>query len=727
MVHLLSLLAAALASIDPIFTPVNGVPPAHPSSVAGPRPAAGTLVRTDVEALRAALLAAPDHQPEIPLAQSGIIIELPNPSGEPVACFVSRSPVMAPELQALFPQIQTYLVQSTDGTATGRFEVTQRGLTAKLRTPDGTWMIDLWQSADPNHIITYWMHDLQGTTDMVCETTPGVHGHASTVPDPDPNAEPNTPGGFGERALQSLRNVRLAAACTGEFGLYHSTIQGHEPNVADPLAAIVTMVARTNVVYEQDVAVHFNLVANNELIIFTDPATDPYDASCGGGGGADCSGPLLGANITLLRNVIGDENFDVGEVLTRIFGGVAYLSAVCGPNKAGGVSGMPRGGDIDPFAANVLIHELGHQFGANHTFSGTRGRCFGNVSLGTAWEAGSGSSPMAYAGGCPVGDAPPTDNVVQFADPFFHHGSIREIQNFLGTSNANCLVPVVTANNQPVIVSTTGSTAIPPSTPFTLTAVATDQDNDTLTYSWEQFNSGVARPLTGEEATDNGSGSLFRIFPPVFSPSRTFPQMSDVLSGIATPGERLPTVTNVTRRFRVIVRDNRPGAGAVAVSAFVNLDIAGSPFTVLTPAADQRVASGPFTVTWTVGGTSSAPVNCPTVAISLSTDGGNTFNVPLGNFPNNGAALVTIPALPPGEAFIKVSGAGRIFFNVSREFLINVPCTSDIDHDGDVDSDDIIGFFDSFELGDSDIDGDDDTDSDDIILFFAGFESGCGQ
>jgi len=726
MIHVLGLFVALSFNDASIFTPVQADPHAHAASVPGPRPVGGFLVRTDTAALAAALETAPDFDASRRLTDYAILISLPHPSGGMVPCFVAESPVMEPALQARYPEIRTYLVQSEDGVSSGRLELAPRGLTAMLRSPDGAWMIDLWQSADSEHVVSYWMHDLRGGSGFVCETTEADHGDGA-VPPADPAAADPTPtqGGFGERALQNLRTVRLAMACTGEYGLYHSTIQGNEPNIADPLAAIVTVVARSNVVYEQDVAVHFNLVANNDLLIFTDPATDPYDASCGGGGGADCSGPLLGANINLLSSVIGNENFEVGHVVTRIFGGVAYLRAVCGNSKGGAVSGMPRGGDVDPFAANVVIHELGHQFGANHTFSGTRGRCAGNVSLGTAWEAGSGSSPMAYAGACPVGDAPPSDNIVQFADPFFHSGNYVEMTNFLNSPTTTCPVVVATANSIPVIVSTTASTSIPPGTPFTLTAAATDANNDALTYSWEQNNTGVARPLSGEGSEDNGSGSLFRIFRPVTSPSRTFPKLADILSGVPTPGERLPTVTGVTRRFRVIVRDNYPGAGAVAISDNIFLSIVGSPFAVTFPTLGSRLSSGPVAVTWSVGGTSGPPISAPQVTIELSTNGGQTFGS-LGTFPNTGSASVRLPDIGPSEAHIRIAATGRIFFAMSREFLVNVPCSADLDHDGDVDSDDIIVFFGGFDSGDADIDGDDDTDSDDILAFFTAFESGCG-
>jgi hypothetical protein len=175
-------------------------------------------------------------------------------------------------------------------------------------------------------------------------------------------------------------------ACTGEYGLRQSQVQGNPANVTDAINAVVTVVGRTNVVFETDLGVHFDLIATNDQLVFVDPATDPYSTTCDGVAGADCSGQYLSQNITQLSQRVGNANFDVGHLMTRVFGGVAYLRSVCTNNKAGGISGVPRGGDLDPLTALVAIHELGHQFGANHTFSGSRGRCLNNVNLSTAWR-----------------------------------------------------------------------------------------------------------------------------------------------------------------------------------------------------------------------------------------------------------------------------------------------------------------------------------------------------
>ncbi len=703
----------ATAAGAQVFTHLDA-PPAQ-TGIAGPRPAVGALFSTEQVALRQAMVQAPVQRFDLPLAAYGVAISLPDPSGELVPCFVAESPVMEAGLQTRFPAIRTYIVESRDGSASGRLEVSPRGLTGMLRTARGTWMLDLWQSADPSTQVVYWLDALPTGGEWECSAVPMPHDISDA--------------GYQERTTQTLRTFRLAMACTGEYGAYHSQIQGHAPNIADPLAAMVTVVSRANVVYESDLAVHFNLVANNDQVIFVDPTTDPYDGSCSGSGGADCSGGILGTNSTVIPPRIGDANYDIGHCVTRIFGGVAYLSSVCGGSKWGGVSGIPRGGDVDPLTALVVIHEMGHQFGANHTFSGIRGRCAGNINSSTAWEAGSGSTPMAYPGGCPVGDAPPTDNVVQFADPYFHNGSWSEMQVFLTSANAACPVSTATVNHLPVIQSVTPNQSIPPGTPFTLAATATDEDGEQLTYSWEQLDVGVARGLISSGSNDNGIGALFRAFPPVRDGFRVFPRMADVLSGSMTPGEQLPRTTGATRQFRVIVRDNHPGAGGVAVSSTVRLNIplGTSPFAVVSPGADGAILNpGPAPIVWLTGGTNTT-IGCTNVDIRLSLDDGATFPINLGTFPNTGACAVTIPDSATSTARVKISGSGRIFFAVSRPFAIIAPCLADANADGGVDGADIETFMTFWVNGNyrSDVNFDGGVDGADLEEFFRHWEAGC--
>ncbi|WP_213085141.1 reprolysin-like metallopeptidase, partial [Pseudoalteromonas sp. S980] len=63
---------------------------------------------------------------------------------------------------------------------------------------------------------------------------------------------------------------RIAVATTGEYAQYHG---GSKDKV---MAALVTMVNRLNDVYERDLARRFELVADNDKLIFLDPEADPF-------------------------------------------------------------------------------------------------------------------------------------------------------------------------------------------------------------------------------------------------------------------------------------------------------------------------------------------------------------------------------------------------------------------------------------------------------------------
>lgn len=229
---------------------------------------------------------------------------------------------------------------------------------------------------------------------------------------------------------------------------------------------------------------------------------------------------MLGQNQTTCDNTIGSANYDIGHVFSTGGGGVAYLGCICNnSNKAGGVTGLPSPIG-DPFAIDYVAHEMGHQFGGNHTFNNTNnGSCSGNSNAATRVEPGSGSTIMAYAGICS-----PT-NVQSNSDAYYHAVSLAEIKTKLQSVSCHT---VISFTNQAPVVSTLTNYSIPISTPFVLTASATDPEGDPITYCWEQTNTGSA--TTAPTATMTSS-CVFRSYTPVSSSSRYFPNLTTVLAG----------------------------------------------------------------------------------------------------------------------------------------------------------------------------------------------------
>lgn len=625
------------SSIRPVGTPFNFPP----------------LRRTyalDYDGMKMALLSAPLERTS-QARSSPLLIMMPTPEGTFVRFAVVESPVMAPELAAQFPDIRTFSGQGLDDpAATIRLDVGPAGFHAMVLSPNGDYFIDPHNRFDTGHYVVYGKRGVTRSSDY--------ENLGPCLEPPDPAwaahlrqlaaSRPMTPVG------PQLRKYRLACAATGEYTQYHGG------TVPLGQAAIVTAINRVTGVYEKEVAVRLELVANNSMIVYTNPSTDPYNNNNGV--------QMLGQNQSNLDAVIGNANYDIGHVFSTGGGGVASLGVVCVSGlKARGVTGLPNPiGDV--FYIDYVAHEMGHQFGANHTFNSVTSSCGGgNRNASTAYEPGSGSTIMAYAGICGA------DNLQSNSDAYFHTISFDEIVAYttIGSGNS-CPTIIATGNNAPVVSAGTGGFTIPISTPFALTGSASDPDGDALTLCWEEFDLGPA----GSPNLPSGNAPIFRSFVPVSTPTRTFPKLSDLLNNTQTIGELLPTYTR-TLTFRLTARDNRNGGAGVdyATIAF-NVSNAAGPFAVTSPnTAVAWHALSEQTITWNVANTNAAPVNCASVKILLSTDGGMTFPITLvSSTPNDGSEQVTIPDNQTTTARIKVEAIGNIFFDISNtNFTISEP------------------------------------------------------
>jgi hypothetical protein len=605
-------------------------------------------VAADLSALAALLASAP---PENTADRTdAVLLPLPLPDGTIGRFLIQEYAMMEPELAAKFPEIKTYLGQGVDDpAATVRIDRTPAGFHAMILSSTDSIFIDPYRRGDVIHYISYYKRDFVPSPDsLMTEMMEYDPDAASRLPNLENLVLP--PSG------SQLRTYRTVVAATGEYTQFH----GGTVNAG--LAAIVTSVNRVTGIYERDVAIRLVLVANNNLVVYTNAATDPYTNSSGS--------TMLSQNQSNLDVVIGSANYDFGHVFSTGGGGIASLGVTCRAGlKARGVTGQsqPVG---DPFDIDYVAHEMGHQFGANHTFNGTTSSCGGgNRNSSTAYEPGSGSSIMAYAGICGAEDLQPN------SDAMFHVASFDEIVAYSTVGQGNSCAAITNTGNTPPTVDAGANFTIPQQTFFTLTGSASDPDGDTLTYSWEQFNLGTASPPN----TDNGNRPIFREFLPVSSPARTFPRWFDILNNVSTLGESLPT-TNRTLTFRLVVRDNRASGGGVNYdTASVTVTTSSGPFLVTAPNTPVSWPGGSNqTVTWNVANTTLAPVSCANVNIFLSTDGGNSFPTSLAsNTPNDGSQSVTVPNVATTTARVKVNCANNIFFDVSNtNFTITAGATS---------------------------------------------------
>ncbi|MBI1191255.1 MAG: hypothetical protein GC200_11315 [Tepidisphaera sp.] len=641
---------------DGCFTLLKDVPKSALTGRPNVRPVAFQAATVNWDVLKGVLATAPLEA--VPQAQAPIVMSLPMPDGWMARFNVVESPMMEPGLAAKFPDMKTYQGQGIDDpTATVRFDYTPQGFHAFIRSANGDVFVDPYDGGDLSTVVSYFKSDLHRTTNWVCHAV-------DENPQPEPEVPAETPknqtrgGGYEQRAGEFVtrHQYRLAVATTAEYTIFHSTLNGHSVNVTDGLAAVVTAVNRINEVYDTEVAVRFILVANNNLVIFTNPVTDGY-ANDGSQSDRDI-------NQSKLDSGVGNGAYDVGHVFETGPGGIAFFRAPCSTNNKGkGLSGidMPIN---DSFWVDYVAHEMGHQFDGRHNFNSCGGGPGDDISL--AFEPGSGSTIMCYAGICG------TDDLQPHSDVMFGQNSLERINAFIATTQ--CDTESFTGNHAPTISDAGRLYIIPSQTPFTLTPITYgDSDGDALTFSWEQTDTGAPVPLP---LSDNGASPLFRVFPFTTTPSRTIPNLDAIRTNMLTVGEVLPASSR-SLNFRCVVRDNHVGGGGTAwATRRLVVDPTSGPFRVTSPNTNVSWF-GTHTITWDKANTDIAPVSCLNVRILLSLDSGATFPIVLASsVPNTGSASVVIPAdtTPTTHARIKIEGINNIFFDESDvDFRIVAP------------------------------------------------------
>ncbi|RZM74401.1 hypothetical protein C3B51_19790 [Pseudoalteromonas rubra] len=579
------------------------------------------------------------------VAASKLDMALPLPNGEFVTFRLEPSQVMAPELANKYPDIMTFKgAQLGEPSNFGTFDLSPKGFYGMFEHQGKTVYIDP-QPASHSYRSYYFTPTEQHTLAADMKRHPPIRFPGIS------DARTNKPEGLMQTSQISERIVyRLAVAATGEYTAYHGGTR------ALGLAAIVTMVNRVNQVYARDLGVTFQLVANNDLIVFLDAQTDPFTNT-----DQDIDGDVISQAI---ESVMSDADYDIGHLVVTTGGGVAGLGVVCTTQKASGLTGSPQP-EADAFYIDYVAHEIGHQLGAEHTFNGLVGACQGNRSGLSAYEPASGSTIMGYTGICGEQD------LQLNSDPFFHLHSIEQMVEVTRQGVGNTCGTRTNLNNQSPVVDAGEDFTIPARTPFTLTGSATDSDSDTLSFSWQQFDLGTATNSASQDAIDSGTGPLFRVFNPTMGPSRTFPKLVDILTNSVAYGEAYPT-TNRTLNFRLAVRD---GQGHVASDTMqVTVVNSATGFRVTQPDSNSQWLSQTHTVTWDTANTQNAPVSCSRVSISLSTDGGVNFGTSLANGVDNDGEqdVVITSAISTDSARVRVNCTDNVFFAISSgNFTIN--------------------------------------------------------
>ena len=563
-------------------------------------------------------------------------IEIPNPNGEVEVYEMMETQVMHPELAAKYPAIKSYIGKSTTNPSNVLHAgYSHKGFHGMILSPKmSSVYIDVYARGMVDTYVVYHRDAMVREQAWSC-----------SVEDSEERVKVDLDAGFSQRLVGDcqFRIFELALACTGEYAQFHGG------NVEDVMAAYVISMIRVNGVYERDANLTMVLIPNTDELIFLNGATDPYTNANGGA--------MLDENQSTIDDIIGIDNYDIGHVYSTGGGGIAQLRSPCGDGRARGVTG--QGSPIgDPFWIDYVAHEMGHQYGGNHT---QNNNC--NRAGAAAVEPGSASTIMGYAGIC-------NPNVQNNSDDHFHAYNLAEFASFMSGNGGTCPDLSPTGNNPPSVTVEQSAYTVPISTSLVLTAEAADDDvEDVLSYCWEQMDSEVGETMP--PAVTNTQGPAFRSNSPVISPNRYLPSIEAIIDNVTPDWEVIPAVSR-DMSWRCTIRDNSDLEGGCTAEVDVDItftDEAG-PLLVNEPNTSDviwRVAET-STIEWDVANTDIAPVNAATVDLYLSIDGGLTYPTILATeVENNGVAQVVVPDMLTEEARVMVRGHGNIFFDISNE------------------------------------------------------------
>lgn len=587
-------------------------------------------------------------------------ITIPNSKGILEKFTVWESSNFEPELQAKYPEIRAYEGSGLDDkSARIYFSVAPIGMqTMVFRANKPSEYIEQNPNDKSGYVLFTSRNNLESTSRMVCGVKDVLDKNTSTSKTAKPAANNKV-----------FKTFRLTLSCTGEYAAFFGGTK------LGALAGMNATLSRVNGVFNKDLALRVVLIANNDNVMYTDPATDPYsNASIGTTTDKDGNDFWSKEVQSTLTSVIGEANYDIGHLFGGSGGGgnAGCIGCVCDSPTAEDVigkgsaytspsDGRPQG---DSFDIDYVAHEMGHQFGAAHTFSyNSKERTNVNV------EPGSGSTIMGYAGITKDYD------VQDYSDDYFAYASILQIQNNLAAKSCPVNTPIT--NNPPTIDAGIDYT-IPISTAFVLKGTGSDPDGDTVTYNWEEYDSAITTSFSTSIAyPTKPDGPLFRSVLPSSSLIRYMPSLSTVLQNkLTTTWESVSSIAR-TLHFTLTGRDNAAQGTAQTNSdaMIVNVVATAGPFAVTSQNTDnlswQKGSSQ--TVTWSVNNTNTLQ-GSSNVNIKLSIDGGLTFPITLAaNTANDGSELIQVPTSIDASINCRllIEPVGNIYYAInSKSFAL---------------------------------------------------------
>ncbi|GEN66283.1 reprolysin-like metallopeptidase [Chryseobacterium rhizosphaerae] len=600
-----------------------------------------------------------------------VIISLPTAEGRIEKFAVYSNPVMDRSLVDRY-QLGSYVGVGVDDPSKYLRFSTSPGDMQSMIIKDGVFQFIEPISADKQTYGVFYKTKERGEHGFKCET--GEH-HLNDINKLVENGKKMLSGvGIASRPTNTkYRDFRMALSATGEYSQYQLTAAGTPSNAPDDikkgivLAAMNNTMTRINGVFERDFGAHFT-VQNLPQIIYLDAATDPYTN--------DLNTQLQ----QTLTSEVGNANYDIGHVFhqnAERSGNAGGIGIVCtDPDPANNMdikkgSAFTRGpvpvGEIFDFTA---AHEMGHQLGANHTFSNTS---VTDANEGANVEPGGGTTIMGYAGIT-------YDNVQANSDGYFHYKSIDQVLTNL-ENKLNCGVSQNINNNTAPVINPLAAYSIPKGTAYYLEASATDAENDPINYTWEQNDStDEFSTISGDSGWGyNSKGALTRSLPGSPNGRRYFPKLETVMNGGLTNKQEWETVSYIPRvlNYAVTVRDQnpqRPMVSSSTTSVTVGND---GPFKFNGLTTSSVLYNDAVnTIYWDVANTNTAPYNVAAVKIDYTTDNGITWADLVTATPNTGNYNVQMPGSLSGTVKLRISAVGSIFYAISPVITVGGAPTS---------------------------------------------------
>lgn len=342
-----------------------------------------TLFNLDVDKLKQIISESPRKTTK--LSKSAVTVSFPISESEFQNFSIYKTSNFSPELEATHPEITTYCGESIDGkSAKIYFSLSPLGLSSmQLRLGKEAVFVEPYDNNNSTYVVYKKSDKGISKNKFECATS----------------AKSSTDGLKMGKILSAddglLRTYRLALSCTGEYTQYFGGTK------ALALAAMNNTMTRVNGIFENDFAIRLVLIPEQENIIFTSASTDPYSNATTGANGAwntELMNVLHGTTYG-----IGDSKFDIGHLFGASGGGgnAGCIGCVCnnsttydateqwywykGQGFTSPADNVPSG---DSFDIDYVAHEIGHQFGGNHTFTDSEEYTIAQV------EPGSGSTIM---------------------------------------------------------------------------------------------------------------------------------------------------------------------------------------------------------------------------------------------------------------------------------------------------------------------------------------------